>query len=39
MQEWERLFMARMALPQNQAAAPDNETAEGMGFPLFPARR
>ena len=30
---------ARMGLPQNQAAAPDNETAEGMAFPLFTARR
>jgi hypothetical protein len=39
MQELERLFKARMGLPQNQAAASDSETAEGMGFPLFTARR
>ncbi len=39
MQELERLFTARMGLPQNQATAPDNETAEGMGFQLFTARR
>ena len=27
MQEWERLFKARMGLPQNQVAASDSETA------------
>ncbi|MFM2322908.1 MAG: hypothetical protein RLZZ225_1061, partial [Pseudomonadota bacterium] len=42
MQEWERQFMARMALPQNQATASDasdNETAAATGYSFFPAGR
>ncbi|MGB9086825.1 MAG: pentapeptide repeat-containing protein [Candidatus Aquirickettsiella gammari] len=38
MQELERLFKARMGLPQNQAAASDSETA-GTSYSFFPARR
>ncbi|RDH39869.1 MAG: hypothetical protein CFE62_006800 [Candidatus Aquirickettsiella gammari] len=34
MQEWERLFMARMAPQQNQIAASDNETA-GTSYSFF----
>jgi hypothetical protein len=42
MQEWERQFRARMALPQNQATASDasdNETAAATGYSFFPAGR
>jgi phytoene dehydrogenase-like protein len=38
MQEWERLFKARMAPQQNQIAASDSETA-GTSYSFFPARR
>ncbi|RDH39870.1 MAG: hypothetical protein CFE62_006805 [Candidatus Aquirickettsiella gammari] len=38
MQELERLFKARMGLPQNQAAASDSETA-GTSYSFFPVRR
>ncbi len=38
MQEWERLFKARMAPQQNQIAASDSETA-ATSYSFFPARR
>jgi hypothetical protein len=36
MQEWERLFKARMGLPQNQVAASDSETT-GTSYSFFTA--